>query len=446
MYSLKRRLLVGLIFVLTLTSFCTGLAMYFTIQTEVDRLLDNSLKQVALSYQNLHPADLLSLRSGALAKDQNLVVQVYDPISGFKFISRKMDFLPIADRVGFSNLSIEGKSWRIYTAQNPLGQIIEVAQPNIVRSDTAVQAAKNVLLPLLIMMLLVGLVIWLIVGKGFSALSATAKAIEHRSPASLAPLPMKGLPIEISPLVKALNLLLSQLDDSLKAQKRFASDAAHELKTPLTALAMQVQLVQRAKTEEARNKALSMLKEGIKRADRLINQLLTMTRLDPENRSKSLLPLDLHALAQSVVEELSPIAAKKNIEIKANGNSPVIVVGNEDALRLLINNLCDNAIRYTQDSGHIQINTSVEHDKAEIEVSDDGPGIPETERERIFERFYRAEGTRTIPGTGIGLAIVRRVAEIHGGHPYVSTGINGKGASFRIEFPARPSAEIEDNL
>lgn len=443
MYSLKRRLLLALIFVLTLTTFCTGLAMYFTIQSEVDRLLDNSLKQVALSYQNLHPADFLSLRSGFLSKDQDLVVQIYDPISGLKFISRKMDFLPIMERVGFSDIQIEGKPWRIFTAQNPLGQIIEVAQPTIVRSETAVQAAKTVLLPLLIMMLLAGLVIWVIVGQGFNALSTTVHAIERRSPASLNPLSMKGLPTEISPLVSALNLLLSQLDESLKAQKRFASDAAHELRTPLTALTLQLQLAQRAKTDETRQKAFEKLREGIKRATRLVSQLLTMSRLDPENRSKPLLPLDLHALAQSVVEEMSLVAAQKNIEIKAIGNTPVIALGNEDALRLLINNLCDNAIRYTHNGGHIEIKTFVDHNKAEIEVSDDGPGIPEAERERIFERFYRAEGTKTIPGTGLGLAIVRRVAEIHGGHPSVGEGIKGKGASFKIEFPARPSAEAE---
>lgn len=441
MYSIKTRLLAAITIALTLATLCAAAAIYFSVENEINRLLDNSLRQVALAYQNVRSQDILRIRRDFFAQDESMVVQIIDPNTGAKALSRSMDPLPIADQIGFSNVKIGGEIWRLYTTQNSYGQIIEVAQPTFVRSEIALQSAKSVLLPLFFMLVLIALVCQIIIGQGFRALSRTASAIGRRSPSSLTPLSLKGLPAEIEPLVSSLNNLLEQLSDSLKAQKRFASDAAHELRTPLTALTLQIQLAERAKTEEARQKAFGRLKDGIKRATRLVTQLLTMARLDPDNRSQPLLPLDLTALAHSVCDELAPLAAQKNIELKAAADKPAVAIANEDALRLLMNNLCDNAMRYTPADGHIEIRTYIRDSKAFIEVCDDGPGVPETERERIFERFYRAEGTKTIPGTGLGLAIVRRVAELHGGTPSLDAGLNGKGVCFRISFPVAGAQE-----
>lgn len=441
MYSIKTRLLAAITIALTLATLCAAAAIYFSVENEINRLLDNSLRQVALAYQNVRSQDILRIRRDFFAQDESMVVQIIDPNTGAKALSRSMDPLPIADQIGFSNVKIGDEIWRLYTTQNSYGQIIEVAQPTFVRSEIALQSAKSVLLPLFFMLVLIALVCQIIIGQGFRALSRTASAIGRRSPSSLTPLSLKGLPAEIEPLVSSLNNLLEQLSDSLKAQKRFASDAAHELRTPLTALTLQIQLAERAKTEEARQKAFGRLKDGIKRATRLVTQLLTMARLDPDNRSQPLLPLDLTALAHSVYDELAPLAAQKNIELKAAADKPAVAIANEDALRLLMNNLCDNAMRYTPADGHIEIRTYIRDSKAFIEVCDDGPGVPETERERIFERFYRAEGTKTIPGTGLGLAIVRRVAELHGGTPSLDAGLNGKGVCFRISFPVAGAQE-----
>ncbi len=441
MYSIKTRLLAAITIALTLATLCAAAAIYFSVENEINRLLDNSLRQVALAYQNVRSQDILRIRRDFFAQDESMVVQIIDPNTGAKALSRSMDPLPIADQIGFSNVKIGGEIWRLYTTQNSYGPIIEVAQPTFVRSEIALQSAKSVLLPLFFMLVLIALVCQIIIGQGFRALGRTASAIGRRSPSSLTPLSLKGLPAEIEPLVSSLNNLLEQLSDSLKAQKRFASDAAHELRTPLTALTLQIQLAERAKTEEARQKAFGRLKDGIKRATRLVTQLLTMARLDPDNRSQPLLPLDLTALAHSVCDELAPLAAQKNIELKAASDKPAVAIANEDALRLLMNNLCDNAMRYTPADGHIEIRTYIRASKAFIEVCDDGPGVPETERERIFERSYRAEGTKTIPGTGLGLAIVRRVAELHGGTPSLDAGLNGKGVCFRISFPVAGAQE-----
>ena len=443
MYSIKTRLLVALSIVLALTTIATGAAMYYSVQREVDRLLDDSLREVALSFDNIRSQDVVQLKRRFGNREQSIVVQIYDPISGTVALSRRMESLPVMDRVGFSDFQLDGKTWRAYTFLNPYGQIVEAAQPRFIRSEIAFQTAKPVLLPLFVMILLVGLVVWVIIGQGFHALNKTTGAIARRSPTSLQPLSMKGMPREIVPLVNALNDLLGQLGESIKAQQRFASDAAHELRTPLTALTLQIQLAERAKTDEARAKAFGRLKDGVKRATRLVTQLLTMARLDPDNSSRPFLPVDMTQLARSVAEDLSPIAEQKHIHLWAVSETPTVVVANEDALRLLLTNLCDNALRYTPEGGEIRIETLIKDTEASIRVCDNGPGIPEAERERIFERFYRAEGTKTIPGTGLGLAIVRRVAELHGGKPSISEGIGGKGVCFSIDFPICKAA-VED--
>lgn len=437
MFSIRKRLLTAVITVLLLSTFCAGLATYFAIQQQVDRLLDNSLKQVALSLNSIHSGEIPFLRKGSLLPaDDSIVVQIFDPISGVSYISRSMQKLPIAERTGFSDIIIDGKRWRLYTSQNLTGQIVEVAQPVVLRSEAAIQTAKPILIPLIVAVPVIAIILWIVIGHGFSSLEGASRAIARRSPSSLKPLSSKGLPVELAPLVNSLNDLLARLSDSFKLQSRFASDAAHELRTPLTALSLQIQLAERAKTEEAKAKAFSRLKEGVKRATRLVTQLLTMARFDPENSEKPMIPLDLHELAQSIKDEISVVAEQKEIEISTLEKSKAIVIGNKDALVLMITNLCDNAIRYTPAGGHVRIATGIENGNGVIEVSDDGPGIPEAERARIFERFYRAEGTKTIPGTGIGLAIVRRVAELHGGKPSLEEGLNGKGITFKTTFPA----------
>lgn len=439
MYSLKKRLLAAIFVLITFTMMCAAAVTFFSVQSEVDKLLDSSLKQVALSLRNYRTQDLFALEKRVMSNEQNLVVQLYDPVSGMYYISRSMEPLPIPDRVGFSDIEIDRQPWRVYTAQNFTGQIIEVAQPLFLRNERAWLAAKPILLPIFLTLPIMGLIIWLLVDHGFASIKQTAEAISRRSPSSLQPLSSKGMPQEIAPLVTALNDLLARLSESINTQKRFASDAAHELRTPLTALTLQIQLAERAKTEEARQKAFGRLKDGVKRATRLVTQLLTMARLDPDNSEKPMMPVDLRLLAKSVADELAVVAQQKNINLAATGSDNAVMVGNEDALRLVINNLCDNAMRYTPAGGRIEIRTSVHDGTASIEVADNGPGIPEAERPRIFERFYRAEGTQTIPGTGLGLAIVRRVSKLHGGTASVHDGLDGKGVAFRIDIPANPS-------
>lgn len=270
-------------------------------------------------------------------------------------------------------------------------------------------------------------------GQGLASLNRTAKIVSTRSSTSLEPLPVKALPVEVKQLVLALNDLLAKLSQSLEAQKRFASDAAHELRTPLTALKLQVQLAERAKTEESRQKAFNRLHAGIDRAIGLVQQLLVIARLDPDAHKKPFVKVHLDQVIKSVADELTVLAQQKNITLETSVTK-IAIDGMEDALKLLVTNLTDNAIRYTQDGGRIRLSVREENHDAVIEVSDNGPGIASEERERVFDRFYRALGTKA-QGHGLGLAIVKRIVEIHHGEITVDDGLDGKGTTMRINLP-----------
>lgn len=271
------------------------------------------------------------------------------------------------------------------------------------------------------------------VGSGLAPLERTARSVARRSPTSLTPISTKGLPTELAGLVNAINQLLERLGESLTAQQRFASDAAHELRTPLTALKLQVQLAQRAKTPEAQAKCFVRLNEGINRATRLVQQLLTLARLDPDASKKPMSTIELAPLVASISEDMAPIAQQKSISITHNAQ-PAQLDGMEDAIRLMVTNLTDNAIRYTPEGGRIELRCFTCNGLSVVEVCDNGPGIAPEERQRVFDRFYRALGTKT-SGTGLGLAIVKRIVDIHRGTIEIDDGLDGKGTTFRLTFP-----------
>ncbi|HVE48968.1 MAG TPA: HAMP domain-containing sensor histidine kinase, partial [Casimicrobiaceae bacterium] len=208
----------------------------------------------------------------------------------------------------------------------------------------------------------------------------------------------------------------------------------HELRTPLTALTLQVQLAARAQSEDERAIALERLEHGVKRATRLVQQLLTMARLDPESAQTPAAPVDLSILAKTVVDELQPLAAQKSIVLEVDAPASVWVLSQGDALRILLTNLIDNAIRYTATSGRVDVDVQLGDATAQVIVQDNGPGIPIDERERVFDRFYRGRDAAA-GGSGLGLAIVRQIAALHGGRVEL-LGTESGGLRALASFPA----------
>lgn len=436
MHSIRRRLLFTLLGALLAAGLGAAIGTFFSAQMEIDALLDGELQQVALSLRDHASIDLNRLQRAGEAPEHRVLVQIVDPVNNRIYLSRPAPALPLADGPGYSTISHAGTRWRMFSVAAG-DQFIQVAQPTALRTELAVAAAWRILLPVLVLLPFIGVAVWLMVGQGLAPLNRVAHAVRSRSPTSLEPLPKRDLPEELEPLVGALNDLLGRLGQSFDSQRRFAADAAHELRTPLTALTLQIQLAERAKTDEDRARAFGRVKEGIKRATRLVQQLLTMARLDPDAANKPVERVALDRLAASVADELSPLAEQKSIHIETR-LEPAAVLGTEDALRLLANNLVDNAIRYTPEGGRIELRVQRENGKSVLEVADNGPGVAPEERGRVFDRFYRGNGT-TSPGSGLGLAIVHQVASLHGGIALLTDGLDGRGVTVRVVLPALES-------
>jgi two-component system OmpR family sensor kinase len=221
----------------------------------------------------------------------------------------------------------------------------------------------------------------------------------------------------------------------MQTQREFVADAAHELRTPLTALQLQVQLARRARSDEERQAAFADLEAGLKRATHLVQQLLTLARQEPEAADEPPRTVDLAALAAQVVGEYAPLAATRGIDLGLAHADAVSVFGHDASLRALLANLVDNAVRYTPGGGQVDVTVRHDGDRAVLAVRDTGPGVPAEERERVFDRFYRREGTG-VDGSGLGLAIVKAIAERHGATIALEDGPGGKGLVVRISLPA----------
>ena len=436
-FSIRRRLLIALLGALLGSGSIAAIATYASARSEVDSLLDEELRQIALSLRDHAQLDLARLQRASDDPDLRVLVQIWDPAFARPYSSRAIDPLPRLNTEGFATLDHDGRGWRIYAT--PSGnQAIQVAQPTALRAELAARSAGRLLLPVIIVLPFLGLLGWWIVGRGLAPLTEVAQTLSRRDPTSLQPVTVEGLPVEVRPLVEALNALLQRLDVSFDTQRRFAADAAHELRTPLTALTLQIQLAARSQTDEDRALALERMDQGVKRATRLVQQLLTMARLDPEAAQKAAVPIDLATLATAVANELQPLATQKSSVLEVDAPAPAQILGQEDALRILLTNLIDNAIRYTPPGGRVHVSVQPAGARVQLIVQDNGPGIPTDELGRVFDRFYRGREAEA-GGSGLGLAIVRQIAAMHDAAITLSEGKATGGLRAVASFPALPS-------
>jgi two-component system sensor histidine kinase TctE len=276
------------------------------------------------------------------------------------------------------------------------------------------------------------------VDRGLRPLTVVTAAIEKRGQELLTPVSEAGLPLEARILVTRINELLGRLEQTITAQRRFVSDAAHQLRTPLAALSLHAETAQRSLDAESRNLALRGLQTSVGRAGRITQQLLALARSGPEAAAtRTLVLLDLAVLARSAGETwIGPALARRmDFGFVAPGHA-VMVLGHAGLLEELINNLIDNALRYCPQGSSVTLSVSA-RPAPELTLTDDGPGIPEAERERVFERFHRGANVET-EGCGLGLAIVREIATVHGASVHVEAGRGGRGTRIVVRFP-RPA-------
>ncbi|HET7634709.1 MAG TPA: ATP-binding protein [Burkholderiales bacterium] len=436
MTSIRRRLLAWLLTALIAVGAAAAVAIYLRTSEDVNTLFDYQLQQLAYQLRNRNFLHQGGPDSGTDDSGADFITEIWDGSGVLIYYSQPDYELPLPRTLGFSNVKWNSREWRVFTTVYR-NHTIQVAHPFSLRHQMTAQMAQRALLPMAVLIPLLGVLIWFAVGRNLRPLERVSAQLRARSPAALEPLSTARLPREVTPLVTALNHLLDRLGVTLRKQRQFVADAAHELRTPLAAVQLQIQLVERAASAQERNAALERLKQGVARSARLVQQLLTLARLEPDAATPAHAPVDLRALATEVVAELTPIAQEKNVDLGISELHDATTLGDATALQTLLGNLVDNAVRYTPAGGRVDVALRTVDRKVVITVEDTGPGIPPEDRERVFDRFYRRLGN-DLPGSGLGLAIAREIVARHGGTITLADGPGGHGLTVVIGLHAIP--------
>ncbi|HJV67145.1 MAG TPA: ATP-binding protein [Geomonas sp.] len=432
-------LFTGLIAIATVT----GCSIYLKVIQELNEVFDHQLMEVAYAAA-AHAPDVVPLPSAEASyeREARLAVQIWKGET-LLYSSRPNRIIPRQGQ-GLTTLYLDDQhphlGWRVF-ALNAHDKVIQVSQPLEARRNVGISIALRSEEPLMLATLLLSGLILLSVGQGLRPLKKLAEDISSRTYTSLTPLSDRNLPSEVVPLVRCINNLLEHLDQSFEYQSRFIADAAHELRTPLAVIRLQARVLSKSGDEALRAEANRQLNAGIERASRLITQLLTLARLEPEPQPAQLETLSLDGKTRQLVADYARIAAEKGIELTLSRVEPVEIGGDAESLRDLISNLVDNAIRYTPSGGAVKVAVLHRGLRAILQVSDTGPGIPASERDKVFERFYRlpssAEG-----GSGLGLAIVKSALLRLGGVITLEDNPWGTGLKVSVVFTVSPTGAL----
>ncbi len=415
MKSLKGQLILWLVGLLTLVGGITGGISFFLALQEANTLLDRQLVEIAGSVDegSRLPAMQARFRSeNDKQKARDFVIQVWLKDEGARS-SRPGFALPRAARTGFSDLRLPqvagNAQWRAYTLIYP-DRTVQVSQAADVRLEIATNSAMRVLLPVAALIPLSWLLVGLVVSRLLKPLELVTDAAARRELNNLDPLPTENIPLEVAPLIHAMNALVYRLSKALSAQRQFLSDAAHELRTPLAALRLQIDNLPHSPSPAELGIRIGDMRRGVQRASHLVAQLLKIARYEAQTKATALAMIDLNASVKDIIADLIPLADHRRIDLGLIQNDPTTILANAEDIRILICNLLDNAIRYTPSGGQVDIRIAHDGENALVEISDSGPGIPDGLLPRVFDRFFRAAGQHT-DGSGIGLSIVQAIAE-----------------------------------
>ena len=346
--------------------------------------------------------------------------------------------------------TLHGAPVRVAAAWLPLASdtgsteqvLVQVAETMNKRNRLALEILASVVVPQLLLILMAGAAVYFGISRGLAPLKKLRQAVSDRSHLDLSAVEMGSVPGEVRPLMAEVNELMQRLRKTLDFQNRFIADAAHQLKTPVAGLKAQIELALREGDPQRVQHSLAQLYVGVDRLSRLVQQLLTLARNEPgATEAVQLRALDLDAFALEISMDWVPPAIKRGVDLGFDAaGRPVLVDAEPDRLRELINNLIDNAVRYSQPGGRVTVAVKRSDDgRGQLSISDDGPAIPVEERGRIFERFHRLLGTHT-DGSGLGLAIVSEIATLHGASITLEEDVDGVGNTFSVLFPGHRSA------
>lgn len=431
MTSIKRFLILLSLASVTLVNFIAALHGYRTGLTQTEQLLDQQLVEKAL---------LLSTQSTSETKDyeaNHFLFQILDGEGNLLRASENATRTPIANKVnGLSTISYNGHLWRTYQLETgSAGTRILVAEEISNRYSVAESIILQTVSPVVLALLVLAIIIWVVVTLGLYPIKQLTREVSRKQPQSLSPIAVKNLPKELHPLLLAMNNLLGRLEASFEREQRFSSDAAHELRTPLSAL--KINLFNLTRKLEHSDEDLQDMNRSIDRMGHLIEQLLVLYRMTSEQTKADFKKTDLYEIARQVIAENYSKFDEKNQVIELAGHSTWIT-GNEFALSALVKNLIDNASKYTPKSGNIKVSVTNRDNNACLIIEDSGIGIPAELTGRVFDRFYRVSpdgGVTDAPGCGLGLSIVKHIVDMHEATIFLGHSHFDSGLQVEIIFP-----------
>ena len=454
MRSIERYLLGWMLGALGLGAVIMALVVYLVTLDEMNEVYEADLKHVAEalgSYLHAEPGTAIDAgRPSPVRSDkadpEEIVTVLWTPAGRRLFSSDPRVAIPFMRHEALTRTRIGSEDWMLYTDVSAHG-VAQAAQRLNARDATAAEAASKILPATLGVSLVITAFLIFALRRGLHPLDGAARDIAARTARAPTPLPTADVPSELAPLVQAINDLMGRLSQALDRQRRFLGDAAHELRTPVTALRLQLQLLQRSPDAAARGEALHELEQGIDRSQRLVEKLLQLARADPDVEAREPQPIDLGELVREGVGLHSRSAEQRGIDLGASTSPGLVVAGDRQDLQALLGNLIDNALRYTPAGGVVDVDAVRLDDQPTLRVIDSGPGIAPDERERVFDRFQRGraaqQAAREHDGSGLGLAIVRAIAERHCASVSLHTAPSGQGLEVRVSF-APAAARVPD--
>jgi len=447
-WSLRRRLLAAILAasaVLWLASLGTLTAIAWQETGEVfDDALEESAYMLMAATTSLEARGLLARQNPQDGDEVRRVDMQYQIVVGSEVVQRTVGapsrpFVgAFDDDHGFVDLVVDGDDWRVFIVRDEARRFeVQVGQRVEKRFDILEELADALWLPVLGFLLLLALVVWWLTGRVMAPLHRTARAIAAKTPEDLARVDALGQPRELLPIITALNEVLGRLDTALQAERRFTADAAHELRTPLAGLHMHVQLLQRQHPGLAA--PFQKLRGDTGRLTALVDSLLTLARLDPLARAQlAREEVALRPLFEALGLEFAEEAARRGVSLALHCGLETLRA-DPQMLGIVLRNLIGNALRYCPAGSRVEVAAIRHAGRERIAVLDDGPGVDEASRRRLTERFFRVLGTEE-GGSGLGLSIVRRIAELHGVELAFGAGLDGRGLGVTLDWPApRPS-------
>ena len=465
--SIRKFLLINLLIAVTITTTLTAIGNYYLDEKDIKEHLDIIMAVSALSYQALLGDDIYQR---PLAEIQTKLNNIPEELTtyfakqnpseqpqmhflnqfSFQILSNSGRVLlrssaaPMAPlsttKNGFFDKIIEHKKWRVFTASNSTsGTRTVLAERYDTRNELGQLITEDDLYIMLLTFPLSGLLIWIIIGRGLDSLDRVAEEVSNRATNHLKPVNIKQVPQEIKPVIDELNKLFHRLQEGFDREKRFASDAAHELRTPLAALKAQAQVALKIDSIEEKNIAIQKLIASVNRSAHVVQQLLTMSKLVPEaGVINDLTKINLVKITQETLALMVPAALEKKIELEFDHDTHLQkFTGNATAISILVRNLVDNAIRYCDIGGHVWVRVYNHQQSIHLEVRDDGPGIPDELLDLVFERFFRVLGNKS-QGSGLGLGIVQQICTLHNAKVTLKAPDIGTGLIVTVVFPPAP--------